>query len=126
VGFSIARVNAGPIPDLLSIVMLTWLAGLAVLLVLEFLRGRIWFRGLFTTDIDGDGVADEFHPERVQLFIMSLFGIVGYAMMAMDAVAGAKTPLTVLPDIPEELLMILGASNTFYLSGKFGRTLQRG
>jgi hypothetical protein len=126
VGFSIARVNAGPIPDLLSIVMLTWLAGLAALLVLEFLRGRIWFRGLFTTDIDGDGVADEFHPERVQLFIMSLFGIVGYAMMAMDAVAGAKTPLTVLPDIPEELLMILGASNTFYLSGKFGRTLQRG
>lgn len=106
--------------------MLTWLAGLAALLVLEFLRGRIWFRGLFTTDIDGDGVADEFHPERVQLFIMSLFGIVGYAMMAMDAVAGAKTPLTVLPDIPEELLMILGASNTFYLSGKFGRTLQRG
>jgi hypothetical protein len=126
VGFSIARVNAGPIPDLLSIVMLTWLAGLAALLVFEFLRGRIWFRGLFTTDIDGDGVADEFHPERVQLFIMSLFGIVGYAMMTMEAVTGTKTPLTVLPDIPEELLMILGASNTFYLSGKFGRTLQRG
>lgn len=118
--------NAGPIPDLLSFILLTWLGGLAALIVYEFMRGRIWFRGLFTTDIDGDGVADEFHPERVQLLIMSLFGIVGYAMLAMDAVSTAKTGLTALPEIPDELLMMLGASNTFYLSGKFGRTLQRG
>jgi hypothetical protein len=34
--------------------------------------------------------------------------------------------MTVLPEISDDLLMILGASNTFYLSGKFGRTLQRG
>ena len=106
--------------------MLTWLAGLAALFLVEILRGRIWFRGLFTTDLDGDGIADEFHPERVQLLIMSLFGIMGYAMAATSAVSEAKAALTVLPEIPDELLMMLGASNTFYLSGKFGRTLQRG
>jgi len=119
-------VSAGPIPELLSFILLAWLGGLAALIAFEFLRGRIWFQGLFTTDIDGDGIADEFHPERVQLLIMSLFGIVGYAMMAMDAVHTSKTILTTLPEIPDELLMMLGASNTFYLSGKFGRTLQRG
>ena len=119
-------VNAGPIPDLLSIVMLTWLGGLALLMAYAMVSGRIRLTGLFTTDIDGDGVADEFHPERVQLLIMSLFGIVGYAMMTMEAASASNAALTVLPDIPEELLMILGASNTFYLSGKYGRTLQRG
>jgi hypothetical protein len=119
-------VNAGPIPDLLSFILLTWLVGLAGVIVFEFFRGRIWFQGLFTTDIDGDGIADEFHPERVQLLIMSLFGIVGYAMLTMDAASASNATLTVLPDIPEELLMMLGASNTFYLSGKYGRTLQRG
>jgi hypothetical protein len=120
------RVNAGPIPDLLTFILLTWLIGLAAVIVYEFVRGRIWFRGLFTTDVDGDGIADEFHPERVQLLIMSLCGIVGYAVMTMEAASASNATLTVLPDIPEELLMILGASNTFYLSGKYGRTLQRG
>lgn len=118
--------NAGPIPDLLSIVILAWLAGLALMIAFAMLSGRVMLAGLFTTDIDNDGVADEFHPERVQLLLFSLFGIAAYVFAAMDAVAASKTALTVLPDIPDELLMILGASNTFYLSGKFGRTVNRG
>jgi hypothetical protein len=119
-------VNAGPIPDLLSIIILAWLAGLALLIVFSMLSGRVMLAGLFTTDIDNDGVADEFHPERVQLLLFSVFGIAAYVFSTMDAVAASKTALTVLPDIPDELLMILGASNTFYLSGKFGRTVNRG
>ena len=118
--------NAGPIPDLLSIVLSTWLLGLAAMILLAIVSGKVFLRGLFTTDVDGDGIADEFHPERVQLLIMSLFGIVGYAMTATSTFADAKTALTTLPEIPDELLMMLGASNTFYLSGKFGRTIQRG
>ena len=117
--------NAGPIPELLSIVLVVWLLGLAAVIVLAMLSGRVWLFGLFTTDIDGDGIADEFHPERVQLLLMSIFGIGGYAIMTMNA-ASASAGLKVLPDVPEELLMLLGASNTFYLSGKFGRTLTRG
>lgn len=118
--------NAGPIPDLLSIVLSTWLLGLAAMVLLAIVSGRIFLRGLFTTDIDGDGIADEFHMERVQLLIMTVFGIGGYAWAAMHALSEAKTALTVLPEVSDDLLMILGASNTFYLSGKFGRTLQRG
>ena len=118
-GFSIPVVNAGPIPDLLSIVILAWLAGLATLIAFSMLAGRVMLNGLFTTDIDNDGVADEFHPERVQLLLFSVFGIAAYVFATMDAVAASKTALTVLPDVPDELLMMLGASNTFYLSGKF-------
>lgn len=118
--------NAGPIPDLLSIVILAWLAGLVLLIAFAMLRGRVILNGLFTTDIDNDGVADQFHPERVQLLLFSVFGIAAYVFSTMDAVAASTAALTVLPDIPDELLMMLGASNTFYLSGKFGRIGKRG
>ena len=77
-------------------------------------------------DVDNDGVADEFHPERVQLLLFSVFGIAAYVFATMDVVAASTATLTVLPDIPDELLMIMGASNTFYLSGKFGRSVARG
>lgn len=118
--------SVGPIPDLLSVVLAVWLAGLAAVVLLAMLSGRVWLSGLFTSDIDGDGVADEFHPERVQLLLMSIFGIAGYAIMTMNAVSASTAAVKVLPDVPEELVMLLGASNTFYLSGKFGRTLTRG
>lgn len=118
--------NAGPIPDLLSIVILAWLAGLALMIVFSMLSGRVMLAGLFTTDLDNDGVADEFHPERVQLLLFSVFGIAAYVFATMDVVAASTATLTVLPDIPDELLMIMGASNTFYLSGKFGRSVARG
>lgn len=118
--------NAGPIPELLSTVLVVWLLGLAAAIALAMLSGRVWLFGLFTTDVDGDGIADEFHPERVQLLLMSIFGIGGYAIMTMNAASASTAGFKVLPDVPEELLMLLGASNTFYLSGKFGRTLTRG
>ncbi len=118
--------NAGPIPELLSIVLLAWLAGLALVIAFEMFNGAIQMNGLFSTDVDNDGIADEFHPERVQLILISLFGLGGYALMAMDAALASKAALIVLPDVPEELVMLLGASNSMYLTGKFGRTLKRG
>lgn len=125
-GIHIAPMNAGPIPDLLSIVLLAWLAGLAAVMLYAMMSGIVQMNGLFTTDVDNDGVADQFHPERVQLLLISLFGIVGYAIMTMDAAHASTVALKVLPDIPEELLMLLGASNSFYLTGKFGRSFKRG
>lgn len=106
--------------------LLGWLVGLAAALLYAMMSGAVQLNGLFTTDVDNDGIADEFHPERVQLLLISLFGIVGYAIMTMDAANASKAALKVLPDIPDELLMLLGASNSFYLTGKFGRTLKRG
>lgn len=119
-------VNAGPIPELLSFVLLGWLAALALALAYGMFNGSMQMNGLFTTDVDNDGIADEFHPERVQLLLISLLGIIGYALATMDAAHASKAALKVLPDIPEELLMLLGASNSIYLTGKFGRTLKRG
>jgi len=121
-----APVNAGPIPDLLSIVLTLWLLGLALSILYAMFNGGIQMNGLFSTDVDNDGIADEFHPERVQLLLISLLGIGGYAIMTMNAASASSTALTVLPDVPEELMMLLGASNTFYLTGKFGRNLKRG
>jgi hypothetical protein len=119
-------VNAGPIPDLLSVVLLAWLAGLALAFIYALFNGEIQMNGLFATDVDNDGIADEFHPERVQMLLISAVGIASYAFMAMDAALASKAALIVLPDVPEELVMLLGASNSMYLTGKFGRTLKRG
>jgi len=119
-------VNTGPIPELLGVVILAWLGALALVLVCAMFNGTLLMNGLFTTDVDNDGIADEFHLERVQMLLISLFGIVGYAAMTVDTAHASKAALTILPDIPEELLMLLGASNSFYLTGKFGRTFKRG
>jgi hypothetical protein len=118
--------NAGPIPDLLSIVMLTWLGGVVLMLVWLGLSGRMWVTGLFTSDLNGDGIADEFHPERVQLLFVTLLGIGSYAYMTFKAATASDAALTALPDVSEELLMLMGASQTMFLSGKYGRTLKRG
>jgi hypothetical protein len=119
-------VDAGPIPQLVTFIILGWLAALAALLALGMIGGRMQLTGLFTTDVNNDGIADEFHPERVQLLLISLLGIASYAYMVMQAAVASKTALLVMPDIPDELVMLLGASNSFYLSGKYGRTLKRG
>lgn len=121
-----ALVNAGPIPELLSIIILAWLGALALLIVTAMINGTMQLNGLFATDVDNDGIADEFHPERVQLLLVSLLGIASYAFMTLEAANASKAALAILPDIPDELVMLLGASNSFYLSGKFGRTLKRG
>lgn len=118
--------NVGPIPDLVGLAMSAWLGVLALLMIYAMYSGRIGMNGLFATDVNGDGIMDEFHPERVQLFLISAVGLVGYVMTTMGTVNASTTELKVLPDVPEELLMLLGASNTFYLSGKFSRTLKRG
>jgi hypothetical protein len=119
-------VNAGPIPELLSVVLLAWLAGLVLAFAYAMFNGVIQMNGLFSTDVDNDGIADEFHPERVQMILISAFGLGGYVLMVMDTAAASAAALTVLPDVPEELVMLLGASNSMYLTGKFGRTLKRG
>lgn len=118
--------NGGPIPDLLSIVMLIWLGGLALLILWAIVSGRMCLSGLFTTDLNGDGIADEFHPERVQLLLVTLLGIASYAYMTFKAATAPEAALTVLPDVSEELLMLMGASHSIFLSGKYGRTLKRG
>jgi hypothetical protein len=121
-----ATMNVGPIPEFLGLALSAWLGVLALLMLYAMYSGRIGMNGLFATDYNGDGVMDEFHPERVQLFLISAVGLVGYVMTTVSAVNASTTDLTVLPDVPDELLMLLGASNTFFLSGKFSRTLKRG
>jgi hypothetical protein len=118
--------NAGPIPDLLSVVMLTWLGGVVLVIVWGIVSRRIWVTGLFTSDLNDDGIADEFHPERVQLLFVTLLGIGSYAYMTFKAATASEAALTALPDVSEELLMLMGASQTMFLSGKYGRTLKRG
>jgi hypothetical protein len=117
---------AKPIPEILAFVLLAWLASLAAAMLIAMYRGQIGMNGIFATDLDGDGYADEFHVERVQLLLISLIGIGSYAFVVLKASTAAGTSLAVMPDVPEELVMLLGASNTLFLTGKFSRTLTRG
>ena len=63
-------------------------------------------------------------PERVQLLVTFLFalGAYAYAGLRLSAHGG---PIKSLPDAPTSLLVLLGASQTVYLSGKIGRSLKQ-
>ena len=50
-------------------------------------------------------------PGRVQLLMLTLVGALSYLLMAVDDPKN-------LPEVPTELLLLMGGSNLVYLSGK--------
>ncbi len=88
------------------------LIGMALVLAYQMLTGRINVRGLFNDREDGS-----FSVSRVQLLVLSLVGII----LFITRVAGSKTGT--LPDVPQELLLAVGASNGVYLLVKGRRLL---
>ncbi len=82
------------------------LGGLLLLVLYQLLTGRI-----NTTRMLCDKETKQLSPGRVQLLMLTLIGALYYLLHV------AQAP-TRLPDIPQELLLLLGASNTLYLGGK--------
>ena len=94
--------------SLLGMVLVAWVAAVAVLILYRILTARIPLAGLFTAD------GQSFSPERLQLFAMLLFALSAYVGMALQS---GK-----MPDLPEEVLLLLGGSNALYLAGKVARS----
>lgn len=84
------------------------LCGLAGIIAVQLLTGRISLDGIFRAD---DGV--QFSPARVQLMVATLGGALYY----LSQVLTNPTPGT-FPPVPQTWPMILGGSNLLYLGGK--------
>lgn len=55
-----------------------------------------------------------FSPGRLQLLVFTIGGAFSYLFLVLG-----NQELGQFPDIPNELLLVLGGSNSFYLASKF-------
>ena len=86
------------------------MTGLALVVGFQILTGKINVQGLLN-DKSSDG---GFSPGRLQLLVFTIGGAVSYLFLVLD-----NPKLGQFPDVPNELLLVLGGSNLFYLAGKF-------
>ena len=87
-----------------------WLliGGLALVVTYKMLTGGINMSGLLD-----DKATRALSPERVQLLVFTVIGAGYYLLLAMETASSAR-----LPDIPEEVVLLLGGSHFVYLGGK--------
>jgi len=83
------------------VVVMVIVVGFAVAVFYRLLTGRVGTRGLLSADDETPS------PNSVQLLLMTIIGALWYIARAVDA---GK-----LPDIPTELLVIVGASNVTFV-----------
>ena len=91
------------------------LGGFAAIVFYQLLTGRINTGGLLR---EKDGTAN-FSWGRVQLLFFTLVFALRYLGKVMQNPTG-------LPDIPQDILVLLGSSNAFYLGQKAFNLLRRG
>lgn len=85
------------------------LIGLATIVAYRMLTGDIITKGL----LQDKGGSSGFSPARLQLFISTLVVACYYAGNALTSANTGR-----FPTIPNEMLLILGGSHTFYLGSK--------
>ena len=104
---------------LLEFLFVAWLGALAAVVAIKMLRGEINTHGLLSRTQGSD-----LEPERVALLVTTL------AIAGFYVIHTLGTPLEdltktadgyFLPDLPEELLVVLGGSQATYLTAKFFR-----
>ena len=94
-----------------KLIVLVFVGGLAAIIAQRLITGQINTTGLlYGTKKDG---TKYFSPERVQLLIFTL----GTAMFYLNSVTQNRAS-GVLPDVPNEVLVLLGGSHAIYLGGK--------
>ena len=92
---------------------MTWwfLAVVVALILFRLLNGAINTRGL----LRDKGPDKAISPVRVQLLLATVAGAGSYLSLVGRAIADGDVRL---PEIPGEVLAVLGASNIVYLGGK--------
>ena len=85
------------------------LGGLTVVITYQLLTGKINTSGMLTTKAG----ARNFSPARLQLMVITL-AIAAYYLFLGLSDRHAKT----LPELPNEMMLLLGGSHVAYLGGK--------
>ena len=88
--------------------LLSFLYGLAAIIVYQMLTGRINLTGLLTQK---DGT-DQTSPERIQLLLATIAAGARYAGEVATSTSGT------LPDIPSSWLYLMGGSSSIYVLRK--------
>jgi hypothetical protein len=112
--------TAGELSAILGQFFLYWFLILVAAIAVRMLRNDINTAGLLKSTGSGD-----VDPERLNLLVVTLAGAGYYFLHTMQTpladLYDAGTDLYVMPDIPEELLVIFAGSQGLFLSGKYYR-----
>lgn len=81
-----------------------------VFILVGMLSGKITTKGLLASP------ESSYDPERLMLLIATFIGAAYYASITLPLLE--QKNITALPDVPEELLYLLGSSQLAYLTGK--------
>jgi hypothetical protein len=96
--------------------MALWFALLAMTVIGRVLNGDIDATGFLQHGADDDSVA----PERVVSMIAFPVVLVTYVLSALHADMSVAHPA--MPDLSENLVLLLSGGNGLYLAGKIART----
>jgi len=96
------------LPDVARFEMWFFLVGLLLVVGFRLLTGKINTRGLIRDKITG-----QLSPGRIQLLIMTIGGAAYYGFQIVS-----QTPPYGFPELPPEVLYLVGGSNAAYLAGK--------
>lgn len=105
------------------------LAVLVAKIIFMMLTGSMPLRGLFVVPLSGGALADQMDPERLLLFLATL-GAAGFYLaltlgLPLEALE-TETGAIRLPDVPQEMLVVLGGAQSGYVTGKVFRLFQGG
>jgi len=95
--------------------LLVWFVLLAAIVIGRVINGTIDTDGLLRHEPDDDGVA----PERVVSMIAFPVILVNYVLSALHADASVSHAL---PDLSQNMILLLTGGNGLYLAGKIART----
>jgi len=90
-----------------------FLGSAAFLVTLKAASGQINLKGLLRSSTES-GIS----AARVQLLFLTLIGAFGYLELVVHTLSTKGVDLTALPEVPTEILAVLGGSNGFYLGAK--------
>ena len=110
------------ITHFLSIGLIIWFVLLAGLIAGRVLRGDIQTTGFLSTMRPGQGGTPsqtQIAPERVLAVALFPMVIVSYIFNALHA--DMSVPHPSLPDISDQMVMLLTGGNGLYLAGKIAR-----
>lgn len=94
--------------DAARVIAVVFVSAIALIVAFRLLSGGIKTEGLLEVTTN-----DGFSPARLQL-LLATFGGAGFYLLQILETAGQSQ----FPAVPEELLLLLGASNSGYLAAK--------
>lgn len=99
--------------------LILWLGALMVMVLWRLLIGADSLSGLLET-VQGRGQ----EVERTQSLAV-MVAVIGYYVVAAGKLIAGDGPLDRMPELPEELLTLIGSSQAIFLAGKTARMQRR-